>query len=54
MPDILRIHEYREASPAERLIQALGLGIRPTAKVQDMYSAPIERGSAAPPRDLAA
>jgi hypothetical protein len=53
MPHVLPIHGSPKASPAARLIQALGLSTRPTARVQDMYSAPIERGSA-PERDLAA
>lgn len=42
MRDILIIYGSPEPTPAERLIDALGLEVRLTAEVEDMYNRPIE------------
>ena len=42
MRDTPTIRIQAAAAPAERLIQALGLVVRATAEVQDLYSRPVE------------
>ena len=56
MKNILIIYGAPEPTPAERVIDALGLEARLTAEVVDMYNRPIETGSTASPgeEDLAA
>jgi hypothetical protein len=54
MPEVLPIQTFPEPTPADRLIEALGLETRATAEVQDMYSRPVEAGAAPEEHDLAA